>query len=105
LSQEVARLRSEAPDDSFEAFMKLTALDASNDNSVARIDQLMQDHKKKPANIRLQYQPRIRCHDCPGKFYKAGDVAGEGQNLQNFAVHLKNRKHKAHVEERIKSGR
>lgn len=42
-------------------------------------------------------QPRIRCHDCPGKLYTPGT-----ELCENFEVHLKNRSHREKVEERLK---
>lgn len=48
-------------------------------------------------NIKYQYLPRIRCHDCPGKLY----TPGPGMTVDNFEVHLRNRQHKERVEERL----
>lgn len=47
--------------------------------------------------IKYQYLPRIRCHDCPGKLY----TPGPGTTVDNFEVHLRNRQHKERVDERI----
>lgn len=49
-----------------------------------------------PANCKYQFMPRIKCHDCPGKLY----TAGPEQTVVNFEVHLKNRGHRAKVDER-----
>lgn len=51
-----------------------------------------------PAGLRLQYLPRIRCNDCPGKLY----TAQLGKVEEEFEVHLRNKKHRAAVEERLK---
>ncbi|KAI0039220.1 SNF5-domain-containing protein [Auriscalpium vulgare] len=40
---------------------------------------------------------RLKCLDCPGKLYKPGD-----RNLSNFEVHLKNRNHRARVNDRLR---
>lgn len=44
-----------------------------------------------------KYLPRIRCQDCPGKLY----VTGPGTTTERFEAHLKNRKHREAVEERL----
>lgn len=53
-----------------------------------------------PPNIKFQYLPRLRCHDCPGKLY----TPGPGMSVENFEVHLKNRLHRGKVEERVRGG-
>lgn len=59
------------------------------------------NHLQSGQNIKYQYLPRIRCHDCPGKLY----TPGPGMTVDNFEVHLRNRQHKERVDERIaKSG-
>lgn len=40
---------------------------------------------------------RIRCHDCPMMVY----TTGPGATLSNFEVHLRNRKHREKVKERL----
>ncbi|KAI0795518.1 hypothetical protein C8Q75DRAFT_746367 [Abortiporus biennis] len=40
---------------------------------------------------------RIKCLDCPGKLY----TPGPGETLQNYEVHLKNRKHRQTVNARV----
>lgn len=40
---------------------------------------------------------RIRCHDCPMMVY----TTGPGSTLSNFEVHLRNRKHREKVKERL----
>lgn len=48
------------------------------------------------ANVKLQFLPRIRCNDCPGKLY----TAAPGLVEQQFSLHLRNRGHKEKVAER-----
>lgn len=48
--------------------------------------------------LKWQWLPRIRCNDCPGKLY----TAMPKDTAEGFEVHLKNRKHKEAVEERIR---
>ena len=50
-----------------------------------------------PPNVKTQFLPRIRCIDCPGKLY----TAGPGLTVENFEVHLRNRRHRAMVEKWI----
>ncbi|KAK4058040.1 SWI/SNF chromatin-remodeling complex subunit [Microbotryomycetes sp. JL221] len=40
---------------------------------------------------------RIRCLDCPGKLYNLGP----GKTLDNFAIHFRNKQHRANVDARI----
>lgn len=49
-----------------------------------------------PSGVKFQYQPRIRCFDCPGKMY----TALPGQVVENFEVHLRNRGHRDQVDKR-----
>lgn len=44
------------------------------------------------------YEWRIRCLDCPGKLYNIGPL----ESLDNFAVHFKNRNHRAAVDARLR---
>lgn len=46
---------------------------------------------------RFAYLPRIRCNDCPGKLYTAQRQGTE----EGFEVHLKMKKHRVNVEERL----
>lgn len=43
---------------------------------------------------------RIKCADCPGKFYSLR----AGETLSNYEIHLKNRLHRRRVEECINGG-
>lgn len=68
-----------------------------------------------PPGVKLQFLPRIRCNvsallalqlgviyadgceqDCPGKLY----TAQPGRVVEDFQVHLRNRKHRESVERR-----
>ena len=49
-----------------------------------------------PSGIKLQYLPRIRCNDCPGKLY----TAQPGRVVDDFQVHLRNRLHREKVQSR-----
>ncbi|KAK4054899.1 SWI/SNF chromatin-remodeling complex subunit [Microbotryomycetes sp. JL201] len=40
---------------------------------------------------------RIRCLDCPGKLYNLGP----GETLDNFAIHFRNKQHRANVDARL----
>ena len=42
-----------------------------------------------PPGVKLQYLPRIRCNDCPGKLY----TAAPGRVIADFEVHLRNKFH------------
>jgi SWI/SNF-related matrix-associated actin-dependent regulator of chromatin subfamily B protein 1 len=77
--------------------MKLLAVDKAK-GTVVPLDQLPQKGSL-PDTMKYQYQPRIKCNDCPGKLY----TAGVGQTVDNFEVHLKNRLHKERVEQRKKT--
>jgi SWI/SNF-related matrix-associated actin-dependent regulator of chromatin subfamily B protein 1 len=52
---------------------------------------------KPPEGLEVKYLPRIRCMDCPGKLY----TAVEGKVEEDFAVHLKNRRHLGMVAKRV----
>ncbi|KAF4764352.1 hypothetical protein HAV15_001847 [Penicillium sp. str.  len=76
LAAGLSKLKQSHPNDSFEGVMRYSAAGQ---------------------NIKYQYLPRIRCHDCPGKLY----TPGPGMTVDNFEVHLRNRQHKERVEERL----
>ena len=52
--------------------------------------------KAAPPGIKLQWVPRIRCNDCPGKLY----TAQKGKVAEDFEVHLRNRIHREKVQSR-----
>ncbi|MBE7179708.1 MAG: hypothetical protein INR71_00610 [Terriglobus roseus] len=54
-----------------------------------------------PDDVKFQWQPRIRCNDCPGKLYNVGP----GMSADNFKTHLTNRKHREAVETRLARAR
>lgn len=93
-------LRLQQPTESFEAFMRVSAYDKRDPKQKAlKVENLMEEHSTVPSYISLSIQPRIKCHDCPGKLYNAG----EGQTLSNFSVHMKNSKHRKNVENRLRN--
>lgn len=53
-----------------------------------------------PVDVKFEWQPRIRCNDCPGKVY----TAGPGVTVENFVQHLRIRQHKEKVEGRRRGG-
>jgi SWI/SNF-related matrix-associated actin-dependent regulator of chromatin subfamily B protein 1 len=46
---------------------------------------------------KIQYQPRIRCNDCTGKWYNVR----RGKVVEDFEVHLRNRGHMENVKARL----
>lgn len=85
------KLRSDKTykEDKFQATMKHTAIDPTTGGPVPADERNRHfDHK---------YVPRIRCLDCPGKLY----VTGPGPTCERFEAHLKNRKHREAVEDRL----
>ncbi|KIW05581.1 uncharacterized protein PV09_03456 [Verruconis gallopava] len=96
LTEALSGLSKERPRDSFEGFMKLLHADRRTGHQL-KPDELQNVPKE---FIMQKWFPRIRCNDCPGKSYNAkpADV------VQNFMVHLNNRKHRDQVEARIRNG-
>ncbi|KAG8531576.1 uncharacterized protein KY384_003206 [Bacidia gigantensis] len=96
LKNSLRRLQPSYPDDQFEGLMRFTMVDR-------RTDQPIHSRDGKPAeqppseHQRTMYYPRIRCLDCPGKWYTPGPETG----VTNFEVHLKNKVHRERVEERV----
>ncbi|KAJ5811497.1 hypothetical protein N7474_007798 [Penicillium riverlandense] len=86
------KLKRNHPNDSFEGVMRYSAVDT---DTLAPVPN--PNHLQSGQNIKYQYLPRIRCHDCPGKLY----TPGPGMTVDNFEVHLRNRQHKERVDERI----
>jgi len=97
LTTSLGALQARYPRDSFEPTMKHTAVDIFTD---APARDPVDPTGPPPPNIKFQYLPRLRCHDCPGKLY----TPGPGMSVENFEVHLKNRVHRAKVEERVRRG-
>lgn len=92
LAAGLSKLKQSHPNDSFEGVMRYSAVDTETLAPVANPNNLQAGQ-----NIKYQYLPRIRCHDCPGKLY----TPGPGMTVDNFEVHLRNRQHKERVEERL----
>lgn len=96
------------PTSRFGGLMRFSAIDAETGGPV-RIDYTSLPPGSPPPEdftnpatgekqtVKWMWQPRIRCDDCPGKLYTA--VAEK--TIEKFEVHLKNKKHKAMVEERL----
>ncbi|KAI9864140.1 MAG: SWI/SNF chromatin-remodeling complex subunit [Trichoglossum hirsutum] len=76
--------------------MRYTPVDIFTDQPLA--NSALQPGQPPPPNVKFQYFPRIRCHDCPGKLY----TPGPGMTVENFEVHLKNRQHRERVERRTR---
>lgn len=95
LAAGLSKLKQSHPNDSFEGVMRYSAVDTETLAPVANPNNLQAGQ-----NIKYQYLPRIRCHDCPGKLY----TPGPGMTVDNFEVHLRNRQHKERVEERLTKG-
>src|SRR2546421_2833645 len=91
----LAALLATYPNDKFEGTMRHTAVDIFTDQAIP--SGALQPGQPPPPNIKYQYLPRIRCHDCPGKLY----TPGPGMTVENFEVHLKNRAHRERVDQRI----
>jgi SWI/SNF-related matrix-associated actin-dependent regulator of chromatin subfamily B protein 1 len=49
-------------------------------------------------NAVQEWQPKIKCNDCPGQVYKTN--APPSDPTENFRVHLDNRRHRGNVEAR-----
>ncbi|KAI9723439.1 MAG: hypothetical protein M1812_001323 [Candelaria pacifica] len=94
----LASLRSTYPRDSFEGFMRNTPVDTLTDTLLP--NNSIDPDQPLPPNVEYRYLPRIRCNDCPGKLY----TAGPGTTVENFDVHLRNKRHRELVERRT-SGR
>ncbi|KAI1625093.1 transcription initiation factor TFIID subunit D3 [Exophiala viscosa] len=92
LLQDLQRLQKSYPNDRFEALMKHTAVDPKTHKLVTPTET--------NRSFAHKYVPRIRCPDCPGKTY----MPGPGATAEGFEAHLKNRGHRAIVEERMAKG-
>ncbi|MCJ1390135.1 SWI/SNF chromatin-remodeling complex subunit [Xylographa bjoerkii] len=85
-------LRVKYPLDSFEGFMRYTAVSTVTDLPIS-----LRPDAPPPPDTRFYYYPRIRCKDCPGKLYTPGPL----MTVENFEVHLKNRNHRDKVARRM----
>lgn len=96
LTNALATLRQSYPADRFEAAMRYLAHDIET-NKVVQQSQVQNSGRE----VRWEWIPRIRCHDCPGKLY----TPGPEQTVESFLVHVKNRGHRERVDQRVEKGR
>ncbi|KAK5114510.1 hypothetical protein LTR62_002445 [Meristemomyces frigidus] len=92
LDEAMRTLHARHPGSDFEAVMKAYAVDANGKN----IKLSPEPGASPPAGLKFQFQPRIRCNDCPGKLY----TAQPGKVVEDFEVHLRNRTHRLAVQDR-----
>ncbi|MCJ1320641.1 SWI/SNF chromatin-remodeling complex subunit [Xylographa vitiligo] len=85
-------LRVKYPHDSFEGFMRYTAVSTITDLPIS-----LRPDAPPPPDTKFYYYPRIKCKDCPGKLYTPGPL----MTVDNFEVHLKNRHHRDKVARRM----
>jgi SWI/SNF-related matrix-associated actin-dependent regulator of chromatin subfamily B protein 1 len=82
------------PDDRFQPFMKVYCVNIETGELVPASKQTdIQPGDAPPKGLKIQYVPRIRCNDCPGKVY----TAVRESVVEDFGVHLRNKKHKEAV--------
>lgn len=87
-------LRQTHPESDFEPLMRPYAVDI---NTARTVKANLEPGAGPPPGAKLQFLPRIRCNDCPGKLY----TALPGQVVEDFEVHLRNRKHLNAVQDRL----
>ncbi|KAK4545041.1 hypothetical protein LTR36_003592 [Oleoguttula mirabilis] len=94
LDEAMQTLRQRLPESDFEPVMRPYAVDI---NTAKTVKANLEPGAGPPPNAKLQFLPRIRCNDCPGKLYTAlpGSVVGD------FEVHLRNKKHLNAVQDRL----
>ncbi|GAB7352620.1 hypothetical protein MBLNU459_g2995t2 [Dothideomycetes sp. NU459] len=108
LEAALTTLRERYPTSSFGGWMRFSAVEAEKGGPTRFDHNTLPPGSSPPPlithpdtgakqRIKWVWQPRIRCDDCPGKLY----TALPDDTVEKFEVHLKNRKHKAAVEERI----
>ena len=100
LTNALNKLQKSWPDDQFEGLMRYTMVDRRTDQPVSGRDGKPAEQPP-PEYQRYMYYPRIKCLDCPGKWYTPGPETG----VTNFEVHLKNRLHRERVDERLGEAR
>lgn len=93
LNDAISTLRDLHPESDFEPIMKPYCVDATTG---ANVRATLEPGAAPAAGTKLQYAPRIRCNDCPGKIY----TAAPGKVVEDFEVHLRNRIHKQSVASR-----
>ena len=81
--------------DDFEAVMRYTPVSRETDLPIAGSAKQQLDQNSD--EIKYMYYPRIKCLDCPGKWYTPGPETG----VTNFEVHLKNKQHIKNVDDRL----
>ena len=87
-------LRERHPDSEFETVMRPYAVDST---SLKTVKLVVEPGASPPANVKFKYMPRIRCLDCPTKLYTALPESV----MDDFEVHLRNRKHRDAVQTRM----
>ncbi|KAK3709010.1 SWI/SNF chromatin-remodeling complex subunit [Vermiconidia calcicola] len=93
LNEAIKTLRQDHFASNFEAIMR----PYSTNVSTGQTEKLnLEPGAAPPPGVKLQFLPRIRCNDCPGKLY----TAQPGRVVEDFQVHLRNRKHRESVERR-----
>ncbi|KAL9531175.1 SWI/SNF chromatin-remodeling complex subunit [Sphaerulina musiva] len=100
LTESIATLRAEHPDDDFMPFMRAYTIDAETEATITKGRGPPTAGGVPAAGTKFQYLPRIRCNDCPGKLY----TAVPGKVIQDFSVHLRNRVHREMVNTRKQGG-
>lgn len=99
LQTAIETLRDRHPNDDFTPIMRPYMLDKTT-NAVTKASDLSPGDPP-PPGFKFHFLPRIRCNDCPGKLY----TAQPDRVVQDFEVHLRNKNHRAKVEERMGGGR
>ncbi|KAK5168649.1 SWI/SNF chromatin-remodeling complex subunit [Saxophila tyrrhenica] len=95
----ITTLRQTHPDSSFEPIMRPYPISTTT-NTLEKVPGL-EVGQRAPEGVKFLWAPRLKCNDCPGKLY----TALPGRVVEDFEVHLRNRMHREHVEERAGSGR
>ncbi|KAK4497901.1 hypothetical protein PRZ48_010556 [Zasmidium cellare] len=98
LATAIANLQSRHPSDNFVPLMKPYCISLET-GEITKGN--LSPGDPAPPGLKMQYLPRIRCNDCPGKLY----TAQLGKVEEEFEVHLRNKKHRAAVEERVRQGK
>ncbi|KAK5137193.1 hypothetical protein LTR08_000698 [Meristemomyces frigidus] len=94
LNEAMEALRERHSDSDFEPLMRPYAVDLNTHKTVKTN---LEPGAGPPPNVKLQFMPRIRCHDCPTKLYTALPESV----IDDFEVHLRNRKHRDTVQTRL----
>jgi len=89
-------LRQQNRESDFEPLMRPYALNLATGKTEKVV---LETGAGAPPGFKLQFMPRIRCNDCPGKLY----TAIPGKVVDDFEVHLRNRNHREAVQRRQQS--